>query len=315
MHGRAARLLERDGMSLEDQAAHLLAAEPAADAWCVTTLRRAAAAALDVGAPDVAAGYLRRALDEPPPRDERGGLLWRLGLAEASVGSLDATEHLSAALNHASDPIERAHVALDLGRALINAGELERACAVLDRAVGELNGSDRDLALRLEAELLEAAGYGLSLRPVFMERLRRLRPAELQGATPGERVVLSRVALDMALGSGTARETPRPPAGRWQVAGSWPSRGVQGSLDAADALLLADQFDEAERIYDEALAHARACGSPPRAAMATHYGALVAYWRGHVTRPSRPRATLSTRMLAVRGNTECRWRRACWPRR
>ncbi len=174
-------------------------------------------------------------------------------------------------------------MALDLGRALINAGELERACAVLDRAVGELNGSDRDLALRLEAELLEAAGYGLSLRPVFVGRLRRLRPAELEGATPGERVVLSRVALDMALGTGTARETAetarRALAGGRLLAESAES---QGSLDAADALLLADQFDEAERIYDEALAHARASGSPPRAAMATHYGALVAYWRGRV---------------------------------
>ena len=85
VHARAARLLQRDGLGEDAQAAHLLATEPAGDGWCVTTLGRAAGAALAVGAPDAASAYLRRALEEPAPEDQLPELVWQLGRAEAAT--------------------------------------------------------------------------------------------------------------------------------------------------------------------------------------------------------------------------------------
>jgi len=83
-HARAAALLEADGAETELVALHLLHSEPAADQHAVSVLRAAAAIACGRGAPGTAAGYLRRALAEPPPAADRAGLLLDLGLALAS---------------------------------------------------------------------------------------------------------------------------------------------------------------------------------------------------------------------------------------
>ena len=83
-HARAAALLEADGTETELVALHLLHSEPAADQHAVSVLRTAAATASGRGDPGTAAGYLRRALAEPPPAADRAGLLLDLGLALAS---------------------------------------------------------------------------------------------------------------------------------------------------------------------------------------------------------------------------------------
>ena len=70
-HARAAALLGERGAEPERIAVHLLATDPAADADVVAVLRAAAVRALDRGAPETAAAYLGRALDEPPPIGDR----------------------------------------------------------------------------------------------------------------------------------------------------------------------------------------------------------------------------------------------------
>jgi hypothetical protein len=102
-HRHAAALVgEREG-SLARVAAHLLACGPAGDNWVVERLRGGALEALDRGAPDVAAGYLRRALSEPPPPGDRAALLFLLGMAEWRVGEPDAIAHLEEAVAVATD--------------------------------------------------------------------------------------------------------------------------------------------------------------------------------------------------------------------
>jgi hypothetical protein len=81
MHARVTRLLHEDGFEVDAVAAHLLLAEPAADAWVVAELRAAAASALGRGAADTAVRYLRRALREPPARGDRLAVSQELGVA------------------------------------------------------------------------------------------------------------------------------------------------------------------------------------------------------------------------------------------
>jgi len=78
-HHRAAELLDHaGGVELARVAAHLLACGPAGDEWVVERLGDAAREALERGAPGVAAGYVRRALAEPPTAGVRTALLFLL---------------------------------------------------------------------------------------------------------------------------------------------------------------------------------------------------------------------------------------------
>ena len=85
-HLRAARLLTEQGAGAESIAVHLLATVPGGEPWVASTLRAAASTALGRGAPETAARYLRRALDEPLGSPARARLHLDLGTAEWLVG-------------------------------------------------------------------------------------------------------------------------------------------------------------------------------------------------------------------------------------
>src|SRR4029079_4253747 len=95
LHERAARALLDLGAAPELVAAQLLAAPCRAEAWVVALLRDAALAARRRGATARAGRYLRRALDEPPPAEQREQLLLELGLVEGSVNPPAAVTHIS----------------------------------------------------------------------------------------------------------------------------------------------------------------------------------------------------------------------------
>jgi hypothetical protein len=141
MHRAAARLLAADGASPDRVAVHLLNAEPAAERWVVEALREAAAAASVRGAPEVAAGYLRRALAEPPAASERAVVLHQLGAAELLARDPAATDHLAQALDATEDPRARGEIALLLGQAAVSTGRLADARELLGlRATGRRPG-------------------------------------------------------------------------------------------------------------------------------------------------------------------------------
>ena len=74
-HRAAARLLAPSPGSNERVAEHLLLSDPAADEWVVERLVQAARSAARSGAPESAAVYLRRVLEEPPARGDGPGPL------------------------------------------------------------------------------------------------------------------------------------------------------------------------------------------------------------------------------------------------
>src|SRR5262252_4314430 len=85
-HRAAARILHEDGAPAGQVAAHLLRVRPTGDGWVLARLREAAAAALETGAPQAAAGLLARGLAEPPPPGQRIECLREAARAEATAG-------------------------------------------------------------------------------------------------------------------------------------------------------------------------------------------------------------------------------------
>ena len=155
-HRQAAQLLaERPGAN-ERVAEHLLNSEPAADSWVVDRLVEATRAAERKGAPESAAVFLRRALEEPPPEADRPGLLLELGMAEA-LGDLPGwSEHLQRAVDVAPNAAAAAGAARVLALALLRTQRLAEAVEVLDRASSPLDPRHVELALQLEAEAVLA---------------------------------------------------------------------------------------------------------------------------------------------------------------
>ncbi len=169
-HRRAAELIDRTGdRSLALVAAHLLACGPAGDRWVVERLSDAARDALDRGAPEIAARYVRRALSEPPAAGERAALLFLLGTAGWRAGQSDAIAHLEQALAAADeDPRTFFAVCALLALAYNVTDRGERAVEVLKQALAAVGNRNATLGLTerlgtIEPEALRDARLDLTL--------------------------------------------------------------------------------------------------------------------------------------------------------
>lgn len=121
-HRRAARLLAAEQADSEVVAGHLLAAAARGDDAVVAALRAAADTALNRGAPAAAATYLRRALDEPPSREDRVPVLRALGNAQAQAGEREAIVTLRDAHARSGDAEQRLEIALEIAHTAMGLG-------------------------------------------------------------------------------------------------------------------------------------------------------------------------------------------------
>ena len=178
-HRCAARLRHADGAPQGQVAAHLLRVAPAGDGWVLARLREAARAAMDSGAPQAAADLLDRALAEPPPPEQRAAVLREAARAEVTAGRERAFVLLGEALRAAASPRQRAEIALEAAEAYAALFRWADAVDALERALAELGEADRELAARLEGELvvcgLHDARRASRVRPV-LARLSSRRP-------------------------------------------------------------------------------------------------------------------------------------------
>ncbi|MBV8997894.1 MAG: AAA family ATPase [Solirubrobacterales bacterium] len=171
-HGRAAELLAKEGAPPDRLALHLLYAHPRGDERVVATLRAASQIATGRGAPEAAATYLRRALEEPPASTSRGPLLLELGLAEMSARcDARAVDDVREAVAMIDVPATRATAALRAGRAL-GAGAFFKQAALILESV-----SDPDL--RIEAELAASSFHLASRVSAGLRRLERYDDEDL----------------------------------------------------------------------------------------------------------------------------------------
>jgi DNA-binding NarL/FixJ family response regulator len=207
-HRSAARLLHADGAPPGQVAAHLVGVRPAGDGWVLSRLREAARAAMQSGAPGAAAGLLGRALNEPPPLAQRVEVLREAARAEASAGRETACDDLEEALSLATDPRERAEIALEVAEAYAALFRWVDAVDVIERALQELGGADDALAARLEGELvvcgLHDARRASRVAPV-LERLSSGSPA----GSAVEALAVAR-GMAMVLGGRPMREAAAP---------------------------------------------------------------------------------------------------------
>ncbi len=191
-------------------------------------LHQAGVAAVSRGAIDNAVGYLRRALDEPPARAERPGLLLELGQVEALVRGPEAALHLREAYDGLTDPRMKVRAANALGRALLFTSSPAEGAAVAREAARSLPPELADEALALEAFALMGVAFG-GLDPEeskLTHPFRTIRPRTL-----GEKSMAAVAALEwgqdgghvddvVALGTaaleGGELDEPGPePAHRW----------------------------------------------------------------------------------------------------
>jgi len=155
LHGRAAAVLHRDRADPETVALHLLHTEPYGRAETVALLRLAAERASRRGAPDAAATFLRRALNEPP--DDPGteaDLRNELGLTLAAQVRPGAGALLHQAVDLATAPMRRAELALSGARALGLAGSFDDAAQLCRSGHRPEEEVPADLLDRVEAELV-----------------------------------------------------------------------------------------------------------------------------------------------------------------
>jgi DNA-binding CsgD family transcriptional regulator len=269
-HARAAALLEGDGADAELVGLHLLRSEPDANPHAVTALRAAAASASGHGAPDTAAGYLRRALAEPPPAGARAALLLDLGLSLASVRDKAAVAVLREAVAQAEDagqPIEPDQPSRATA-ALLSAGVLgvwahhDSACEVVLAGLSA-PGGDPLVAERLEAELFANSWASASTAQSAWERIRPWLDAVGEDPRAGPGVldwhVYEALSATIAARRGSEVMARFAPALAEVTAGA----GLD-SLRAVIAMLVLiwnDELEQALAFSDAVLADARARGS------------------------------------------------------
>jgi DNA-binding NarL/FixJ family response regulator len=258
VHRAAARLLFEDGAAPGQVAAHLLRVRPAHDGWVLARLREAGHAAMQSGAPGIAAGLFGRALAEAPRLEQRVDLLREAALAEASAGHAEACARLEEAMCLVSSPRERAAIGLELAETYAALFRWVEAVDVIEQALAELGDADAALAARLEGELvvcgLHDARRASRVSPV-LERLssRSLseRPIEALAVARGMAALLAgRPAYEAALPLEDALSHADASADNWDTRAAllW-------------SLVTAERFESVEAALAPMLAEVQRSGS------------------------------------------------------
>lgn len=279
LHGQAARLLSDNRAEPAAIAVHLLATPPTGDRDVAAMLREAARAALVGGAPDTAAVYLRRALDEPPDPSDRPAVLFELGNAEHETGDPVANGHLQEAGETATDPLLRARAFTALAWTTHPNSRLQRKQLPLyEWAAEEVREHDRELAMQLDAARLGALMLNPDLPVIFEDEADRF--ADLPALTAGECLLRSFVAR-RALEGG-----PVSVAGDLaEEAAANPALVSQGGhplwrTNITFCLVEAERYEVAEHILSRATRHAERNGSAQWLARALWLRGLARHRRG-----------------------------------
>jgi DNA-binding CsgD family transcriptional regulator len=281
MHRAAARLLAEEGASPDRVALHLLNAEPAGEPWVIEALRAAAAAASVRGAPEQAAGYLQRALREPPAAGDAVAVLHQLGAAELLARDPAATDHLVQALDATDDHVARGGIALLLGRAAVSTGRLADARELLGAVIDQLGEAQPGVLARLEAYRSAGGVWDPRFAPELERELPRLRAlAERGGAAGGSLLLL--IAFRSAFDGGRHEEVlalVERALDQGRLIKSESAEAIEITW-AVRALTFIDELDRADRLLDEMVADSRERGSVMGYATASAWRAAIELRRG-----------------------------------
>jgi DNA-binding CsgD family transcriptional regulator len=200
LHLEAADLLRGDRAGgVERAAPHLLQTLPSGVPWVVPVLHDAARHALEEGAPELAASFLLRVLDEQPEVAERAAALIDLGRAEALAGRVTALDRLHAAVELLEGPEQRARALAQLGQALASAGQNAAAASAFDEGLETLGDADVELADQLMAGYLGASRFDVRTREAALTRFAALLSGSSEVSTPAQRELLAHRAFEESL--------------------------------------------------------------------------------------------------------------------
>ncbi len=262
LHRRAAEILRDEDIAPERVAAHLLPSSGSGESWVVEVLGEAAGRAHAQGAPESAASYLRRALEEPPVPAARAALLRQLGISEAATGLPSAVDHLQEALAAARDDGERALTLLALGATLSSVGRNADAVRAFDDAVAA--DAEPNVTAQARAEAGALGALDRTRRALLLAAAgERVDGAGVSAASPAQRARLATQCMHDAM-RGVGRDDVVATARR-ALSGDSPlgDVGAGGSVlyGVSVALHSADELAWNDRVLTAALTHARAQGS------------------------------------------------------
>ena len=280
LHCAASKILEERGAPVEQVAAHVMHTEPSADAVAVALLRDAAREALALGDATRAATMLTRAVEEPPPIDERPAVVLELGLARARAGLPDAIAPLGEVVERGLHEADIVSAAIELSGILFFAGRAAEAAAILQRAKERLppTAAGRE---RLEVALLGASYTSVSARREADATIAALRDPGGPARGVLEATTLATLAMDELMYLRSAAKAADL-ARRSLAAGlpSEPHRGEAWAVVSLAVLAGTDQFDAALGGTDEILARARERGAAATVANVSALRAFVCARRG-----------------------------------
>ena len=296
-HRRLARALREEGAEPERAALHLLSTAPGGQPWVVETLRAAARSARDRGVPDAATGYLRRALEEPPPPQLRGVLLRDLATSGRRASDPSSLEHMAAAIELMEDgPLRRAD-RRRLAFWTYGAARAAEAVAMLDALAAETDGTPESLDDRAHA-LSIAIFAGL---PDLADRAAALERVAQDPNAPGAvHDVLAYFHTVAGRPQAQCRDELRRAAGRMDFGG----RAVQPALfsEITVSCAFGEVYDTLDALVEAALASARQAGSLYHTATPHQWAALGALRRGNLIEAERH--ALATRDALQPGLTD-----------
>lgn len=200
LHAAAARVHDVDGSDAGIAAAHLVRTDTASGPWVSAALRAAAREALSRSAPGPAVSFLRRALDEDAPKDERAAVMHELGSALLRDGDGEGIEWMKRAREASDDPAFRAGIAEELGPSLMIRGRADESVALAQESLAELGKDNKRNELVLRAAIVRTClgGHEEALGAPYDELKRAASNAA--GDTLEERIALQYLALGGALG-------------------------------------------------------------------------------------------------------------------
>ena len=260
-HRAAAAALTRRGAPVEAIAAHLGALTPSGSVDVAEGLVAAGERATAQAAPDEAARWFQRALEEGAATPDPAAIMSELGLSQAALRDPSAIEHLRDALAGGHDPRRQAQTATALADVLVMSGRWTEAFQLTTTYRRQL-GSDADALAQLAAVELMLAAYSPALAAAS-----DLEPERLAHLTEGGTWAARALAAALAV---TAAHRGERPARVLALV----DRALQDDLLATDvsgprwplsnvliALTDIDEYDRAIALSDRIVERARRQGS------------------------------------------------------
>jgi DNA-binding CsgD family transcriptional regulator len=213
---------------------------------------------LSRGGTQEATAYLRRALAEPPSRDDKAATLADLGVVERGVDMPASIEHLREAVGLTQERGRLAAVALECGRALGYCNMSAEAIEVLRIAIDRAGEKYPDLREQATADLINASWADAEFLPIAKELLAAVRDEHLFGG-PGSDMLHATLA-HMEVRNGVDRARAGALAREALASGSLENHSSQHMYLALDSVRAAGEHDVALAAYARALDAARSRG-------------------------------------------------------